>query len=173
MSLNIIKGDLFKHLPSAKDKKILIPQCNNDIGGWGSGFVVAVSKYNKNPELAYREWASSKDWREDTNQQEQCKSSPNFALGECQVVKCSDNVYVANMIGQHKTISHGEKVPVRYWALAKCMRFVAEIREKLNIDEIWTVRFGSNLARGRQDFIETLINEIWVNEGIPTTIYEL
>lgn len=51
----------------------------NDIGGWGKGFVTALSKKWKEPERAYREWY---------------KSGENFGLGEVQSVEVEENLWM-------------------------------------------------------------------------------
>ena len=160
MKITYVKGDLFQHLP--KDKKVIIPHIVSDDNKWGRGFVLSLSKFSKIPELEYRKWASH---GEDRGQP--------YKLGYVQVLQPTDNVMVANMCAQHSTITSGEKVPLRYWALTRCMRYIKRTFELHLLNEIHTVKIGSGLAMGRWDFIETLINEIWVNEGIPTHIYEL
>ncbi len=52
-TLRIIKGDAT--CPQAKGPKVIAHVCN-DLGGWGKGFVLAVSKRWAEPERAYREW---------------------------------------------------------------------------------------------------------------------
>lgn len=165
MKINYVKGDLFANTKGTKN--IIVPHVCNDVGGWGSGFVVAVSKYDPEAEIAYRSWHKSL--------MSLTYISGKFALGETQIVSCRNGVEIANMVAQHKTISHGESKPIRYWALAKCMKTVAE---QINLNktaakEIWAPKFGSGLAGGDWKFIETLIQEIWVNENIPVTIFEL
>jgi hypothetical protein len=167
MKINYVKGDLFAAIDGSKN--ILVPHCCNDIGGWGTGFVVAISKFDKNAEMCYRSWYAGKP--------SECllSTAKGFALGETQVVPCKLNTEIVNMVGQYRNISQGERVPVRYWAIARCMRWLAlRIKNRDVIGtEIWAPKFCAGLARGNWDFIEALINEIWVAEGIPVTIYEL
>ena len=47
-----IKGDATN--PVSEGNKILVHVCN-DVGGWGKGFVIAVSNKWKEPEQQYRE----------------------------------------------------------------------------------------------------------------------
>lgn len=44
--------------PSAGGNKIITHVCN-DIGGWGKGFVTAISKQWPQPEKQYRQWFKS------------------------------------------------------------------------------------------------------------------
>lgn len=161
-----IKGDLFKSIDGKTP--ILVPHVCNDIGGWGSGFVVAISKFDNTAEDSYRKWFN----REPSISM---VTSLRTALGETQVVWCKDKVEIANMCAQHRTITMGESKPIRYWALAKCMKWIADnmAADKIAAKEIWCPKFGAGLARGDWDFIETLIKEIWVDQGIPVTVFEL
>jgi hypothetical protein len=80
------------------------------------------------------------------------------------------------MIGQRGVVNYKDNpVPVKYWAVAKCMKWIQEmiLTKEIDIDEIRAPFFCTGLAQGRKDIIEILINEIWVDAGIPVTIYEL
>jgi O-acetyl-ADP-ribose deacetylase (regulator of RNase III) len=79
MSINYIKGDATA--PTHSGNKIIVHICN-DIGGWGKGFVMAISKRWKEPELQYRAWY---------------KSQENFDLGQVQFVQVEENLWVANL----------------------------------------------------------------------------
>ena len=46
-------GDATK--PTSEGSKFILHICN-DRGGWGAGFVLALSKRWKYPELMYRQW---------------------------------------------------------------------------------------------------------------------
>lgn len=169
MKINYVKGDLFKNLP--KDRKVIICHCVNDVGAWGKGFVVALNNYSDTPKKSYLGWINGDNANDYTQFRSTVNTKPK--LGECQVVKCSENVYVANMFGQSNIYPKNGIPPIRYWALSRAMRYVKRFYEVDIHHEIHCPFFGSGLAGGNKDFIETLINEIWVNEGIPTTIYEL
>ena len=55
-TLNIIKGDATKP-EGLGEKPIIIPHVCNNIGGWGSGFVVALNNaFGIGPMMAYRDW---------------------------------------------------------------------------------------------------------------------
>ena len=53
MPINYLEGDATQ--PIGNGPKIIVHVCN-DIGGWGKGFVVAISKRWKEPEAEYRRW---------------------------------------------------------------------------------------------------------------------
>lgn len=176
MPIKYVQGDIFQAI--AGKSNIIIPHVCNDIGGWGSGFVVSLSKFDKEPEQSYRDWFKGISPTGDA-----LTSNRTFGLGETQIVgvvrfkDVETNIEVANMVAQHRTITTGEKIPLRYSALSKCMQYIAKkmLAESglVKATEIYCPKFGSGLAGGNWDFIETLINEIWVNEGIPVTVFEL
>lgn len=109
-TIHYLKGDAT--VPQAKGIKIIAHICN-DLGGWGKGFVLAVSKRWEAPEKEYRNW-------------HRFRSENHFGLGEIQIVQVEKYIYVANMIGQKgmKTGSNG--VPVRYEAIEKCLEKLAK-----------------------------------------------
>ena len=78
MHITYLKGDATN--PAAVGNKIIVHVCN-DIGGWGKGFVMAISKRWKEPEKKYREWF---------------KAKIDFSLGEVQFVKVEDDLWIAN-----------------------------------------------------------------------------
>src|SRR5262249_13954931 len=51
--IQYLQGDATS--PQAKGDKIIAHICN-DLGGWGKGFVLAVSRRWSEPEASYREW---------------------------------------------------------------------------------------------------------------------
>jgi hypothetical protein len=68
--------------------------------------------------------------------------------------------------------------PLFYNHLAKCMddlaSFITNERDEWHdISEIVCPRFGSGLAGGNAVFIEELIKDCWVKEGISVTICEI
>jgi O-acetyl-ADP-ribose deacetylase (regulator of RNase III) len=149
-----IKGDATR--PSAAGNKIIVHVCN-DVGGWGKGFVVAVSKRWKQPEAEYRQWF---------------KTKANFGLGEAQFVKVEEDVWVANLIGQHKMGSdENENPPVRYEAIATGLEKVGEFAQEIDAS-VHMPRIGCGLAGGTWDRIEPIIMETLIEKNISTTVYD-
>jgi hypothetical protein len=146
------KGNLFDHI--ADD--CVIPHCVNNLGKWGSGFVLAIDKYlGSKPKEDYIGWSRNK----------------LIGLGSTKFSTMERNkeiVTVAHMWAQHQTIREGYK-PVRYAALIKCMEEVLEYCQ-LNNKKIIAPHFCSGLAGGNWDFIRELIDEIWGN--LDVTIFE-
>jgi O-acetyl-ADP-ribose deacetylase (regulator of RNase III) len=156
--IHYLKGDATQ--PVGKGVKIIAHICN-DIGAWGAGFVLALSKRWLQPELSYRRIRQA-----------------DRKLGVVQLVNVGgdpdgNTIYVANMIAQHNVrpeIVDGNPVPpIRYDALAECLRKVNN--EAIRLDaSIHAPKFGAGLGGGDWDIIEKIIKEtITVN----ITIYYL
>lgn len=163
MEIKYKKGDVIKagetQTFSPDCKKIVIPHVTNDKGGWGAGFVVALSNYHSLPEEEYRQFCE--------------RTKEKDRLGEIQLVKFGHGMdfYVANMCAQTLGYKDG-KPPIRYSALVKCMEKVAICCKALNA-EIYCPRFGAGLAGGDWNEIEEYIKDYWIAEGIPVTVYDL
>jgi O-acetyl-ADP-ribose deacetylase (regulator of RNase III) len=149
-----LKGDATQ--PSLKGNKIIVHVCN-DVGGWGKGFVMAISKRWPEPEKQYREWFKSKE---------------GFLLGEVQFVQVESELWVANLIGQHK-INQDESgnPPIRYDAILKGLNKVQVFAAKLGAS-IHMPRIGCGLAGGTWDKIEPLILESFQKNETPVVVYD-
>lgn len=141
---------------SSEGNKIIAHICN-DVGGWGKGFVMAISGKWKEPEQEYREWYKSKD---------------NFSLGQVQFVKVSDDTWVANIVGQRdiKKDKAGNP-PIRYEAVASGLQKVGEFAKKSNAS-VHMPRIGCGLAGGTWDKIEPLIKSGLSDKGVEVTVYD-
>ncbi|MGW7528265.1 macro domain-containing protein [Streptomyces sp. NPDC054783] len=150
-----VRGDAT--VPSAKGAKVIAHVCN-DIGGWGKGFVLALSRRWPEPEAAYRAWHRD-------------RAKNDFGLGAVQLVRAEPYVWVANMIGR-RGIRRGSKgVPVRYesidTALDRLSGEVIELGASVHMP-----RIGCGLAGGTWSRIEPLITERLVKRGIKVTVYD-
>jgi O-acetyl-ADP-ribose deacetylase (regulator of RNase III) len=143
--------------PQAKGRKVIAHVCN-DRGGWGKGFVLAISRRWPEPEIAYRAWHRE-------------RARNDFGLGALQVVQVEPLVWVANMIGQHGmgTGSHGP--PVRYAAIQAAL---ASLREQVRALDasVHMPRIGCGLAGGRWELIEPLITAELTDHGVDVTVYD-
>ncbi|WBV59261.1 macro domain-containing protein [Chryseobacterium camelliae] len=154
MKIELIKGDATK--PQVEGNKIITHICN-DIGGWGKGFVLAISKRWKTPENEYRNWF---------------KSDKNFNLGEIQMVQVEKDLWVCNMIGQHKTISNSNGIPpIRYEAVEKCLEKLSDESLRLNAS-IHMPRIGCGLAGGKWEEIETIIERTLLKNNLEVYVYD-
>lgn len=172
------QGDLFAGVRDSlkAGKRVVIAHVCNDEGGWGSGFVVPLSKNYHLSESEYRRWHAEGE----CINQDQDEKIP-FQLGQVQFVYPieSDNLVVANMIGQHKTIGSSGPgyTPVRYAAIADCLEHVFNycIEAKTgheNKIEVHCPKFGAGLAGGNWTVIEALLDEI-VGTVAPVIVYEM
>ena len=152
--IQYIKGDATS--PEGSEKKIIVHVCN-DIGGWGKGFVMAISKRWKEPEKQYREWFKSKN---------------DFELGNVQFVQAEENLWVANLIGQHK-INKDEngEAPIRYNAIEEGLEAVSDFA-KTNNASVHMPRIGCGLAGGKWEMIEPIILKTLSDQDIKVVVYD-
>lgn len=153
-NIHYTKGDATK--PEAEGNKIIVHICN-DIGGWGKGFVMAISKRWKAPEQEYRKWYTSQD---------------NFTLGAVQFVQVEKDLWIANLIGQHKVRKdENGNPPIRYEAIQEGLKIVHNKTKELEAS-IHMPRIGCGLAGGTWDKIEPLIIKELSKNKISTTVYD-
>lgn len=153
--ITYLKGDAT--VPQAKGTKLIAHVCN-DLGGWGRGFVLAVSRRWPEPEQAYRIW-----------HRERAKS--DFGLGAVQFVQVEPEIWVANMIGQHG-IKVGSSGPlVRYEAIQECLAQVGRKAKELNAS-VHMPRIGCGLAGGEWEKIEPLIEQELSQQNIAVYVYD-
>jgi hypothetical protein len=165
--IDYVEGDATR--PQGFGNRLII-HCCNDIGGWGAGFVLALNKRDIEPESVYRAWHKiCKEYRIDGKE----KSTGKFELGEVQFSEFAEpTLFVANMIGQHKTGKDEDgNPPIRYCAIRKALRKVRRYARKHNMT-VHAPRFGSDLAGGDWNVIEKIIEEELTTRGISVTVYD-
>ena len=104
---------------------------------------MALSKKWKQPEIEYRNWYQSRE---------------GFELGKVQLVQVESDVWVANLIGQHK-IRKDEKgnPPIRYRAIKLGLIEVHRLARELGAS-VHMPRIGCGLAGGRWTQIQPIID---------------
>ncbi|MEE1664962.1 Appr-1-p processing protein [Streptomyces sp. NPDC002387] len=151
-----VRGDAT--VPSGEGAKVVAHVCN-DVGGWGRGFVRAVSERWPEPEAAYRAWYRARE----TN---------DFGLGAVQVVRVETDVWVANLIGQRGIRRRGRgTVPVRYEAIGTALAALAPRALDLGA-RVHMPRIGCGLAGGTWSRVEPLISERLLRRGVHVTVYD-
>ncbi len=132
--------------PVGSGPRYIVHVCNNS-GGWGAGFVLALSKRWPDPEFNYRAWYRG------LHDRVTCKNP--FRLGNVQPVQVEDDIWVINMIAQN---GYGQKkgIPLRYDALEKCLAKVAEDARVAGAS-IHMPRIGCGLAGGKWEQVEEII----------------
>ena len=153
--IEYIRGDATT--PQGKGPKVIAHVCNNQ-GGWGRGFVLALSRRWPEPERAYRHWHRE-------------RAGNNFGLGAVQLVRVDRLLWVANMIGQHGTRTGSKGVPVRYEAIDTALGTLAERAAELNAS-VHMPRIGCGLAGGRWEKVEPLVRTRLSDRGISVTVYD-
>ncbi|MFD1147536.1 macro domain-containing protein [Saccharothrix hoggarensis] len=153
--LRVVKGDATS--PQAKGPKIIAHVCN-DLGGWGKGFVLAISQRRPEPERAYRDW-------------HRARARNDFGLGATQLVQVRADTWVANMVGQHGLRAGSKGPPIRYDAVARCLATLAQHAVDLNAG-VHMPRIGCGLAGGKWERVEPLIAETLPARDVPTTVYD-
>jgi O-acetyl-ADP-ribose deacetylase (regulator of RNase III) len=143
--------------PEAPGPKIIVHVCN-DIGAWGKGFVMALSKRWSEPESQYKKW-----YRE--------RRSIDFELGALQFVQVEDDLWVANMIGQHGLKRTNDGPPIRYNAVEKCLGTVAKKAKELEAS-VHMPRIGCGLAGGKWEEMEPIITRKISSKNIPVYVYD-
>ncbi|MFD0276617.1 macro domain-containing protein [Kitasatospora sp. NPDC127111] len=154
--IRYLRGDATS--PQAKGAKVIAHVCN-DLGGWGKGFVLAVSRRWPEPEAAYRRW-----------HRERAKN--DFGLGAVQLVRVEPQVWVANLVGQ-RGIRTGRSsgAPVRYGAIDTALATLADRALELGAS-VHMPRIGCGLAGGRWELVEPLVTARLVERGVSVTVYD-
>jgi len=157
--LKYVIGD--STLPKGTGIKYIVHVCNN-LGLWGAGFVLALSKKWREPEAAYR-------------------TMSKYVLGDLQLVKVEDDTYVVNIIGQRGTITRPEGdsllPPIRYvaieTALEKLSIEIIKLKNKGEEVSVHMPKMGSGLAGGNWKIVETIVIETLTKKGIDVIVYDL
>lgn len=154
--INYLIGDATR--PSYPGNKIIAHICN-DIGGWGKGFVLALSKISPLPERAYRQWYAMREQND-------------FALGAVQFVELAPDLVVANMIGQHGIRTKRGMPPIRYEAVETTLNIVGKeaFSSKASVH---LPRIGCGLAGGEWHKIEPLIEKQICASEVEVFVYDL
>lgn len=169
--ITYLKGDAT--VPQAKGPKI-ITHVVNTLGGWGSGFVVAISNRWTEPERCYREWYHYKKLEgmrlQNPTKGRIISTTNDFKLGEVQLVQVLPDTYVLNMIAQQGMGEGSSGPPIRYKALASCL-YKARFFSDLLKATVHMPRIGCGLAGGRWEMVEPLVTEAFGET--PVYCYDL
>lgn len=153
--ITYVRGDAT--VPLGGGPRLIAHVCN-DIGGWGKGFVLALSRRWPEPEKAYRAWHRD-------------RAANDFGLGAVQIVPVERYLWVANMIGQRGIRTGSKGVPVRYEAIDTALTGLAEHARDLGAS-VHMPRIGCGLAGGKWSRVEPLVTERLVKRDIAVTVYD-
>jgi O-acetyl-ADP-ribose deacetylase (regulator of RNase III) len=127
--------------PVGKGNKI-IPHVCNEVGKWGKGFVLAISRRWPQPRLQYM-----KD-----------RAAQSLKLGTANLVQVERMIWVANMIAQPDIRAHDGVPPIRYDALSECLKQLGFHAHQLGAS-IHMPRIGCGLDGGEWEKVEPLIRD--------------
>ena len=140
-----VRGDATQ--PEGTGTRVIAHVCN-DVGAWGAGFVLAVSKRWKAPELHYRE------------------NSKRLQLGAIQLFLVEPGIEVANMIAQRACT-------LDYLALYECLTILARVHQNREDVSFHMPRIGCGIAGGDWRRVEAIVYETLSKAGFPVTVYDL
>ena len=153
--IEYVTGDATQ--PEGDGPRVIVHICN-DIGGWGKGFVLAVSKRWPQPEAEFRAWHTT-------------GKEGGFVLGAVQFVQVEPYIWVANMIGQRGIKRGSSGPPIRYEAVSSCLALLAVKAKELGAS-VHMPRIGCGLAGGEWSKIEPLIVQHLLGAGVSVTVYD-
>jgi len=153
-----IVGDVFWFDGGNDDKTKVIIHCCNDIGSWGSGFVLAL---NGNVGFGPMEAYENAPKRLGTIS---CWFEPDAEL-------C-----VYNIIGQHGIRNNiTNPIPIVYQAIYDgCQRVVDSAFAKFGMDwEIHMPKMGADRAGGDWNEISRIVQDVFCSKGIDVIVHLL
>lgn len=134
-------------------KPAIIVHVTNNLGAWGAGFVIAVTqRFGKGPESSYRLWSQT----------------PEFKLGEIQMVTVNKDITVVNMVAQTGLISRINQKPLNLPALKNCLKQVYSFAKGTSYT-VHMPRIGCGLAGGKWEEVEPLIKSTMT---VDTYVYD-
>lgn len=151
--LSYVRGDAL----NPRTKPAHIVHIVNDVGLWGAGFVVALSKKWKTPEQVYRNAAV-------------------LELGQCLALEVEAGITVVNMIAQHGIYSPGHRAhqnkPIVYDALYRCLKQAARDAKEAGAS-LHMPKIGAGLARGDWTIISGIIESVCREYKVNAYVYIL
>ena len=154
-NITYLKGDATD--PAPDGQRIICHICNDE-GGWGKGFVLALSKRWPQPEAEYRRWHKQGE-------------SGGFRLGAIQLVRVEPTILVANMVAQRGLRAIGGIPPIRYDALSTCLEELARQASAVQ-SSVHMPRIGCGLAGGSWLEVETIIQATLIASDVPVFVYD-
>lgn len=149
--ITYVRGDATNPLGSGPKCIIHIV---NDIGKWGRGFVMALSKKWPKTREEYLEWYHQGE-----------TFGPEMVLYS----EVTKDIRVAHMVAQHGIGTGSKGPPIRYQWLESCLGTVGDEARMLG----WTIhmpRIGTGLAQGNWCVIEPIIQEQL--RDVPVFVYD-
>lgn len=166
--INYVEGDATEPYDRHPGKPIIIAHVCNDVGGWGRGFVMALSAKDKRPEKAYRTHVTGDSSSLKLGDTIMTLFDPTGEEGED-----VNDVFVANMIAQRGFATVTNNVPLDYKALRTCLDEVGQEAAKMEAS-VHMPRIGCGLAGGDWAKVEEIILETLVDiYKLDVYVYDL
>ena len=147
--------------PIIIDNKLsVICHCCNSIGAWGAGFVLPLGKKYPKAKDSYKKYIESNKGKN--------------ILGTVDYVKVSNDIAVANIIGQPRLYptKNGE-IPLDYNALKNGFIDVIEKFTSHSIPfSVHMPRIGCGLAGGDWNIVENIIKKTFLQHKIEVFVYD-
>lgn len=159
MSIGYILGDATQ--PIGTDPRVIVHVCN-DMGRWGKGFVIAISRRWRQPKERFQAW-----FRDGV-----AADGTPFMLGQVQFVEVEPQLWIANLIGQHRVRRGLSHKPIRYEAVREGLHKVRVFAQEHGAS-LHMPRIGCGLAGGQWEKIEPILQETLSAHGLPVTVYDL
>ncbi len=157
--LTYLIGDATQPIIRENEYSVIV-HCCNTLGAWGAGFVIPLAKRYPNARSSYFNYIHQ----------------GNVKLGDVDEVKVTDNIYVANLMGQ-KFLGKGPngEIPCDYNAIEK--GFLNIIGSWFNRNEYYSIhlpRIGCGLAGGDWKVIEDIIKRTFIDmANVDVFVYDL
>lgn len=157
--LTYLIGDATQPIIRENEYSVIV-HCCNMLGAWGAGFVIPLAKRYPNARSSYFNYIHK----------------GNVKLGDVDEVKVTDNIYVANLMGQ-KFLGKGPngEIPCDYNAIEK--GFLNIIGSWFNRNEYYSIhmpRIGCGLAGGDWKVIEDIIKRTFIDmANVDVFVYDL
>lgn len=120
---------------------------------------MAISRRWREPEQNYRKWHCD-------------GAAVPFELGQVQFIPVSDDITVANLIGQHGIRSANSSSLVHYEAIRAGLQRVAS-QSLATAASVHMPRIGCGLAGGSWNVVEGIVREELAAKGVAVTVYDL
>jgi len=150
-----VTGDCLQFAHRDPAKKAIVIHCCNNIGAWGSGFVIAINnRFGTKPMEIYR----AGSWE---------LGDISFYYNE------KEDIGIYNIIGQDGIVGIDNPRPIRYDAIYEgCEKVLADANKKFGDQwEIHMPKMGSGLAQGNWSVIRTIVEQIFSIHGIDVWVY--
>jgi O-acetyl-ADP-ribose deacetylase (regulator of RNase III) len=152
-----------------KMKKIIICHVCNNIGAWGQGFALSISKKWDWVEHSYKNWHRRGLTMMDGNKN---NTYVNFKLGCVQFVVINKKLIVANMIAQNGIISPTNNKQLSMEDLEICLEKCYSVA-KMHGAALQMPRIGAGLAGGDWNEIEPVLRRLALFHQITTKVLHM